>query len=74
MGEGTLPHQHPHPFLDPRLEVSERCSLGHSLPGPGQEQAVIEEVQVDGAGVEFPLGAQSVVVQCHQLTTLHQPP
>lgn len=43
------------------------------LPGPRKEQEIIKEVQVDGAGGELPLQAQ-VVLQCCQLTTLHQPP
>lgn len=45
----------------------------HLLPGPREEQVVIEEVQVDGPGGEFPLQAE-VVFQCDELATLYQPP
>lgn len=56
------------------LEGAARIELKHSLLGPRQEQTVIEKVQVDGPGGDFPFWTQVVEVQCCQLTTLHKSP
>ena len=56
------------------LEGAARIVLKHSLLRPRQEQTVIEKMQVDGTGGDFPFWTQGVEVQCCQLTTLHKSP
>lgn len=56
------------------LEGAARIVLKHSLLGPRQEQTVIEKVQVDGPGHDFPFWTQVVEVQCCQFTTFHKSP